>query len=224
MALHIFHDNDGVVHHETDREHDREEGEKVDREAEQEHQERCTDERDGDGDDRDQRGADGAQEKVDDEDDQQQRFAEGFPDLVNGIPDVFRIIVRHGDFHACRELFLDFGQRGADGLDDIERVCGGQHPDPDEGRFLAVEADVRVVTLRAQLDVGDVFEPHDGVVLLPDHQLAEFLGGFEIGVGHQIHGNHRALGGAERGEIVVIGQGLAGLRGRDIQRGHAVGL
>ena len=144
--------------------------------------------------------------------------------LVNGIPDVFRIIVRHGDFHARRELFLDFGQRGADGLDDIKRVGRGQHPYPDEGRLLAVEADVRVVTLRAQLDVGDVFEPHDGVVLLPDHQLAEFFGGFEIGVGHQIHGNHRALGGAERGEIVVIGQGLAGLRGRDIQRGHAVGL
>ena len=45
-------------------------------------------------------------------------------------------------------------------------VGGRQHPHAHERRRLAVEADVLVVVLRAQHDVGDVAEPDDHAVLL----------------------------------------------------------
>ena len=51
--------------------------------------------------------------------------------------------------------------------DHVERVGGRQHPDAHERRRLAVEADVLLVVLGAEHDVGDVAEPDDDAVLLP---------------------------------------------------------
>ena len=55
----------------------------------------------------------------------------------------------------------------AHALDHVERVGGRQHPDAHERRGLAVEADVLLVVLGAEHDVGDLAEPDDDAVLLP---------------------------------------------------------
>src|SRR5207248_10344557 len=63
-------------------------------------------------------------------------------------------------------------------------------------------------------DVGDFAEPHDHAVQLLDDELAEFLGGPQVGVGHEIHRHHRSLRPPERREIVVPRQRVADRRGR----------
>ena len=57
MALDIFHHHDGVIDHETDRKHDREQREQIDRESENLHEKDRANERDRDRDDRDDDGA-----------------------------------------------------------------------------------------------------------------------------------------------------------------------
>ena len=107
---------------------------------------------------------------------------------------------------------------------DLERVGGRQHPDAHERRRFAVEADVLLVVLGAQHDVGDVAEPDDDAVLLLDHELPELLGRAQIGVGDEVDRHHRALGASERRQVVVARQRVAHRRRRDAVRRHPVRL
>ncbi len=52
VALDVFHHHDGVIDHQADREHDRQQGQQVDGEAEHQHQEDGANQRNRDGDDR----------------------------------------------------------------------------------------------------------------------------------------------------------------------------
>ena len=128
------------------------------------------------------------------------------------------------DLHPRRQLRLDAGHRFAHVLDYVQRVGGGQHPDAHEGRGLAVETDVLIVVLRAQLHVGDFAQAHNHAVLLLHHHLAKFVGRSQIGVGDQVHRNHGALGAAERREVIVLRQRIVHLGGRNAARRHSVGL
>ena len=62
MALDVLHHDDGVIHHQSDREHDGQQGQQVDGEAEREHQEDGANERNRDGHDRDEHRAHRARE------------------------------------------------------------------------------------------------------------------------------------------------------------------
>ena len=74
VALDVFDDDDGVVDDDTDREHEAEQRQRVERDADQAHDEERADQRHGDGQDRDDRGAPRLQEQDDDEDDEHERF------------------------------------------------------------------------------------------------------------------------------------------------------
>ena len=130
----------------------------------------------------------------------------------------------NADVHARGELLLDIRNLRAHGRDDIQRVGSGQHPDAHESRLRAGEADILIVAFRAQHHIRHIAEAHDGIALLPHDQLLEFLGRAQVGIRHQVHGDHRALGGADGGEVVIRAERGADLRRGDIQRGHAVGL
>ena len=71
---------------------------------------------------------------------------------------------------------------------------------------LAVEADVLVIVLGAQHDVGNVAEPDDDAVLLFHDELTELLRRAQVGVGDQVHRHHGPLRPPERRKIVVPGQ------------------
>ena len=76
VALDVLHHHDGVVHHQSDREHDRQQGQQVDGEAGDQHQEHRADQRNRNRDDRDQHRAERAEEQEDDDDDDEQRFGQ----------------------------------------------------------------------------------------------------------------------------------------------------
>ena len=84
-------------------------------------------------------------------------------------------VVRHAHFHTGRQLRLDFRYRLAHLANHVERVGRRQHPDAHERGGLSVEADVLLVVLRAQHDVGDIAEADDDAVLLFDDELPEFF-------------------------------------------------
>ena len=143
---------------------------------------------------------------------------------MDGALDVFRRIVGNSHPHPRRQLRLDAGHGVADPADHFQRVGGGKHPDAHEGGPLAVETDVLLVVLGAQGDIRDIAEPDDGSPVLLHHEATKLIRGLEVGVGHEVHRDHRPFRLPQRGEIVVLRQGVADLRCRDSHGRHPLGL
>ena len=77
VALDVFDHDDGVVNDQSDRKHDRQQGQQVDGEARDQHQKDGADQRNRNRDDRDQNRTHRSKEKEDDDDDDNQRFRKG---------------------------------------------------------------------------------------------------------------------------------------------------
>ncbi len=224
VALDVFDDDDGVVHHQTDRKHDGEQREQVERETEDLHQEDAADERNGYRDHRHQCRAHRAEEQKDHHDDDQQGVAEGLGDLADGIGDVFGRVIADGHVEARRHVALDGVELLAHAFDDIDGIGVRQRKDAHEHRGLAGITHRGVIVLRAQNDVRDILQAHDGVVALVDHQPLEILDRVQVGIGGQVDLDQRPLGVADGGEEIVVGERLAHLGGTDVQCRHLVGL
>ena len=168
--------------------------------------------------------AEAAQEQEDHDDDDGERFEQRVGHLVDGVLDVLGGIVRHADLHPGGQRFLDLGHELAHGVDDIQRVGSGQHPDAHERRLGAVEAHVAGVVLCAEFDLGHVPQADDGVAGAAHHEFVELLGAAQVGVGDEVDGDHRSLGRADGGEVIVARERVAHVGGRDAERGHLVRL
>src|SRR5262249_28675384 len=145
MAIDVFHDDDRVVDHEPDREHEREQGQQIDGIAQRQHHHEGADQRQRDGDGRDQRGTHRAEEDKDDERDDNQRLDQARDHLVDRAVHEFRRVIDDLAGQALRQLRLDGGKDVAHALDDVEQVGGGRNLYADIDGFLAVEADLGFV-------------------------------------------------------------------------------
>ena len=224
VTLDVFDDDDGVVDHETDREHDGEQREEVHGKPENLHEENAADERHGNRQNRHQHRAHGAEEEEDHDNNDDERLNQRAGDLADGVADVFRGIVADACRQAAGQILLERVEFHADAFDHINGVGLRERKDADEDRGLAGEAHAGVVILGAEHDVGDVFEAHNRVVGLADDEALELGGRVEIGVGGEVDLDERALGGADGGEVIVGGERGADLGRADVERGHDLGL
>ena len=224
VALHIFHDHNRIVHHQTDAKDDGQQGEEVHREPRRLHQEYRAENRQGNCQYRNEHRAKRSKEKKNDDDDDQERFDKRLEHLADGIGDVNGRVVAHPCREARRQLGFDFLQLRPHGADHIERVGVWQHPHAHENRLLAAESNRRVVIFRTELHIGDVFQPHHRAAALTQHELLELRDRAEVGIRREVHRHERAFGLAHGGEVVVSSQGAANLRGADVEGRHAVGL
>lgn len=144
--------------------------------------------------------------------------------LIDGVLNVSSRVVRNAQLHARRQLLLNGGKLFAYLFDDVQRIGGGKNPDTHEGSGFAIEADILIVVFGAQLDVSDFAQANHHTVFLLDDHLLEIFRRAQVGVGDQVHGNHGALGAAERRQIVVLGKHIAHVGGRDAAGRHLVGL
>ncbi len=114
--------------------------------------------------------------------------------------------------------------RVAHALDDVERVRRREGPHAHERRGFAVEADVLLVVLGAEHDVGDLAQPDHHAAFVLDHELPEFFGRAQVGVRDEVHGHHRAFRPSERRQVVVPAERVAQRRRRDAERSHPIRL
>ena len=119
VPLNIFNNNNRVVYHKSDREHDREQRQQVQRETENLHQEQRADERDRNRHDRYDHGAERSEEQEDHEHHDEQRVDQSFHDFVNGVTDVSGRIVSDPAGHTGRQLALDLLHLRAHALDHV---------------------------------------------------------------------------------------------------------
>ena len=224
VPLHVFHHNDGVVHHQPHRQHDGQQGEQVEGEAGQLHQKHGADQRHRNGHHRHQHRAPGAEKQEDDPHHDQQGFHQGADHLANGVVHVFRGVVAYLRREPLGQIRPEFAKIGPHPGDHLDHIGVGQRKDPHKHRGLTVEADLGVIVLRPQLHLGHVFQTDQGIVLAPHHQPAELLGTVQIGIGGKIHLHQRPLGAAHRRQEIIGGQGLAHLGRADAQRRQPFGL
>src|SRR5258708_3111480 len=107
MAFDVFDDDNGVIHHETDGQHDGEEREQVQRETKNLHQEARADERDGNGDQWHEHRTHRAEKQKDDDGNDDERFGERVDDFVNRVINVGGRVVGDAALKAGGQVLLD---------------------------------------------------------------------------------------------------------------------
>ena len=231
QALDVLEHHDGVIDDDADRQHHCEQGEGVDREAEQPQAGEGADQRHRHGDQRDQCGTPVLEEQEDHRGHQQQGFAEGADDLLDRGLDELGGVEGHHVVDAGGELLLQLVHPGAHFVRHFERVGAGLQEDAHAHHRLAEQRGAGVVVLGAELDPGHVLDAqHATRAGGADDDVAELLGGGQAPLGgdgvHQLlAGGGRLLADLPGGVLAVLGgDGVGDIGGRDAQLGHAVRL
>ena len=162
VALDVLDDDDRVVDHDADREHEPEQRQRIDREAEAEQHRERADDRDRHREQRDDRRAPGLQEHDHDEHDEQQRFEQGVDHGLDRLA--------HEDASGRRRScsprlpgnrFLSSSIVARTLSESASALEPGRLEDRDRGRRLVVQQAAQRVFARAQLDARDVLQPRD---------------------------------------------------------------
>ena len=161
QALDVLQHDDGVVHHDADREDQREERERVYREAHCPEPGKGADQRHGHRDHRDERRSPGLQEEEHDREHQQRRLKNGFGYLPDRRIDEARGVERNGVVDVVGEAGLEVRHARSHELRDLERVGARLQERRHADGGLAVDGVVGVVVERAKLDARDVAQPQD---------------------------------------------------------------
>ncbi len=155
----------------------------VDGETEQVHQAEGADQRDRDGDQRDQGRAKAAQKDEDYQDDQDDRFADGLKDIGDRPVDKDGTVISDRDLHPFGEAGFDLGDDGPDLPGDIEGVGGPLANDAEGDGRLSLETDHRPLVLGPEFGAADILEPdHVAAGILEDH-IVELKRCAQVGFG-----------------------------------------
>ena len=109
MPVDVFEHHDCIVDHQTDCQHQRQQGERVDREASRVHQAKRGDQTHRNGDQRNETRPEGVQKDQDDQCDQRNRFENGPEDRLDRAVDEHRVVIGDLDGHARGQIRLDTG-------------------------------------------------------------------------------------------------------------------
>ena len=160
LRVHGLHHYDGIIHHDTNGQHQREQRDEIDRHAEHLHEEEGTDQGHGHRQRGNERGTpvseeDEHHERHEDEG-LHQRVQHLFNRGVEEVGDVVADLV----IHPRREgLLLELRQLRLDLLDHLVGIAAVALLDDDRRRRVAVEIGIKVIEFAAQLDGSDIFQP-----------------------------------------------------------------
>ena len=193
IDLRGLHDHDGVVHHQTDRQHQSQQRNDVDREPQQRKEREGADQRYGDGDQRNDRGAPVLNEEVDNADHQHEGYDERGEDVADAGVDAGRGVHDRRCRDAVGQAFAEPRHFGLDLVAHGHGVAARLLIDDDKGRGLAFEERAYAVTLASERYVGhvaqaDLFALRGG----HDDDVAELLGRGDL----RGHGHRIGIGGA----------------------------
>ena len=224
VTLHIFNNDDRVVHHQSDRKHNRQQRQQIQREPERLHEEHRPDERNRDRHHGHDHGAERPEEQEDHQHYDEQRVDQSLYDFVDRVVDVRGRVIGDFSIQARGQFALDLFHLDAHSLDHIHRVRVRQNVDAHEDRFLSGEPHFGVVVFGTENDVRDVTQPDESSFVFPHDKFFKIVCRVQISVRREIHLKQRAFCASHRCEIIIARKGGADLRRRDVQRRHAIGF
>ena len=214
MAGDVLHDDDGVVNDESGGDGQGHEGEVVEAVAAEKHDGEGADERDGNSDGGDKRGAAISQENKDDDDDKDDREGQGALDVADGGADGGGAVEDDGGVDALRNGGFDGGQFGADAVNGVNDVGAGLAEDDEQNGALAVQVSRGAEVLHGIDDIGDVGEVDGGAFVVADDNGLEVISVGDLIVGDNVGGGD-AVGDLAFGEIGI----LQAQHGLDVRHG-----
>ncbi len=223
MPVNVLQHDNRVVNHNANRQDNREQGEQVDAEAHQLHEEQAAHQGQRHRYSRNQHRTQGAEEQENDDNHDDHRLDNRGLDIIDRVLDIDGGIVVDITRDALRQagcdvVSIDLPHPG----DHFDGIGIGGHVDLHEHRLLIDEHGGRGITLIAQLDFCDVPQTHDSAVLLAQHHVFKTLHRTQVGVSLQVHLDHAAFARAHRGEHVIGRQRCTHLAGGQPQRRHAL--
>ena len=197
MALHVLDHHDGVVDHQSGGQRNAEQGERVDGEAEDLDKGEGADQRDRNGDGRDDRRSPVLQEQEDHDDHDENRFDDRRSDFLDGVGDHGRGVDSDHALHARRELFLQVREHGQALALHVQRVGVGE--------LLNAETDgLATLVAKVELEVGVVvFGPHFRMAYVAQQHQTAIGGAGRVRGGR---GSRRSVFQDDVVELVGIGK------------------
>ena len=120
MPFNVLHHDNGIINNQTDRQDDGQQGQEIDGEAEDLHQEDGADQGERNGHHRDENRAERAEEQEDDDHNDEEGVTEGLENFPNRRIDVIGGVIGDPRLHADRQILLDRRHLLAHQLDDIQ--------------------------------------------------------------------------------------------------------
>ena len=109
MPFHAFNDDDGIVHHEANRQHQSKKRKRIDGETEHREKHECADKRDGHGKEWNQRGAPALQEKVDHKDHEYEGDQRRYDDFLDAFRDRASLVKGYDVVHVFGKPLFHLG-------------------------------------------------------------------------------------------------------------------
>ena len=215
----VLQDDDGIVHHQADGQHQGQQGKDIDGEAQAPEGEEGGDEGNGHHHRRHQGGAAVAQKEVDHQHHQDDGQTQGLVDLMHGAAHEDRGVVALVEFHALRQGEVEARRLRLGPLRHRQGVGRGLLDDADAHHGLAVAAEGEAVLVRAQFHPRHVPQAHQVTAIPPGQgQTGEVLGGIEGALG--AHAELALMGlDTPRRQLQVLGaQGRLHVRHRQAPR------
>ena len=231
IALDVFDNHDGVVHHDADGQHQTEQRQRVDAEAEGEHHGKRSDEGHGHGGEWNDGSAPGLEKNDDHNDNQQDGLKECVDHRFNGMAHEDSRVIHHRVIDTVGEIFLQVGHCLADVLGKLEGVRARRLKDRKRHGGFVVQQRAQRIAGCAQFEAGNVLEQRffpigSGL----DDDLAELLGGNQAALGvdleFEIDGPaDRLLADRPGGDLhVLFPDGVDHVSGREVSGGDLVGI
>ena len=130
VAVNVFQHHDGIVHHQSDGQNKRQQGQCIDGEASQSHDGKSAHQTHGNGHDRNDGGPYGSQEDKNHNRDQNHGFKDGLKNALDGFVNEHRVVVGHIDHNVTRQILLQLRNHFTNAFGQFQRIgCGlSNHP------------------------------------------------------------------------------------------------
>ncbi len=184
ISFDVFHHHDGIVHHDTNRQHQPEQAQSIQRKAEQIENTERAHHRYRHRDQRNDRRAPGLQEQDHHQHNQHHRFQQRLHHRADRITHKHRRVVRRRPFHIVRESCGQFVHFGAHRVRQIDGVCPRRLEDTNPDRVLVVELRTQRIAAGTHLNTRHVAQADDRTILRCfQDNIAELIFGMQTALG-----------------------------------------
>ena len=227
VAIDVLQHDDGIVHHQADRQHQREQGQRVDREAEHQHERERAHQRHRNRHQRHQHCAPVTQEEQAHRRHQQHRLPDGGEHRIDGALDEHRAVIGDVHRHALGQFALQPRHHLVQPALEVERVGGGLLDETDRHRGPAHEAYRSAFVLGRHLDAADVADAHrviGGCGRRTHHHGLELIDPAQVGLRHHREFALAALDAASGQLHVLLTDGVLHLLHAEAESRQAVSV
>ena len=225
VSLHVLDDDDGVIHHDPDGEHEAEERQRIDGEAHGMHDGEGADQGHRHRRERNDRSTPGLQEHEHHDDHEQDRFEQGVNHGFDRLVHEHRRVIGDAELDPWRKGFLQLRHLGAHVFGELQRIRSRLLEDGHGNRAFVVQRGAQAVFAGAEFDASNVAQLNGLTIRTRlDDDLGELFLGHETALGGdlQLHRHflaHRLIAdGARRHLCVLRLDGTHDVARRHIQR------